>query len=131
MCLVGAAVLAPCLQFAFKLVEGEKNSFRDAFLITFKSEAASLIVSPVLPYFFLSEYAIKSWLTTGSFTYESSITLFEPLSLFVGITVYVWLIGRELGDLTRSIVIALVLTSLQFMIFFGLMMLGVAITVLF
>ena len=128
---MGAAILAPCLQFAFKLVEGEKNSFRDAFLITFKSEVASLIVSPILPYFFLSEYAIKSWLTTGSFTYESSVTLFEPLSLFVGIAVYVWLIGRELGDLTRSIVIALVLTSLQFMIFFGLMILGVAITVLF
>ena len=124
---MGAAILAPCLQFAFKLVEGEKNSFRDAFLITFKSEVASLIVSPILPYFFLSEYAIKSWLTTGSFTYESSVTLFEPLSLFVGIAVYVWLIGRELGDLTRSIVIALVLTSLQFMIFFGLMILGVAI----
>ena len=131
LCLVGAAILAPCLQFAFKLVEGEKNSFRDAFLITFKSELACAIVSPILPYIFLSEYVLKSWLTTGSFTYESSVTIFEPLSIFVGIAVYVWLIGRELGDLTRSILIALVLTSLHFMIMVGLMTLVVAIILLF
>lgn len=131
LCLVGAAILAPCLQFAFKLVEGEKNSFRDAFSITFKSELASIIVSPILPYLFVSEYAFKSLLTTGSFTYESTVTLYEPLSLFVGIAVYVWLIGRELGDLTRSIIIALVLTSLHFMILAGLMTLVVAIILLF
>ena len=131
LCLVGAAILAPCLQFAFKLVEGEKNSFRDAFSITLKSELATGIVSPILPYLFLSDYWIKSWLDTGSFTFESVVTIFDPLSIFVGIAVYVWLIGRELGDLTRSILIALVLTSLHFMIMAGLMMLVVAIILLF
>ena len=52
LCLVSAVILAPCLQFAFKLVEGEKNSFRDAFLITFKSELAKnskLTVNAVCP----------------------------------------------------------------------------------
>ena len=131
LCLVGAAILAPCLQFAFKLVEGEKNSFRDAFSITLKSELATGIVSPILPYLFLSDYWIKSWLDTGSFTFESFVTIFDPLSIFVGIAVYVWLIGRELGDLTRSIIIALVLTSLQIMIGIGLMTLVLAIIILF
>ena len=131
VCLVGAAVLAPCLQFAFKLVEGEKNSYRDAFLITFKSEVASGIVSPVLPYLFISDYWIKSWLNTGSYTFESTLTFFEPLAIFVGIAVYVWLIGRELGDLTRSIIIAFVLTGLHLMILAGFLMLVIAIIVLF
>ena len=127
ICLVGAAAVAPCLQFAFKLVEGEKNSFRDAFLITFKSEVACCIVSPILPYLFLSDYWIKSWLDTGSFTFESFVTIFDPLSIFVGIAVYVWLIGRELGDLTRSLIIAFVLTGLHLMILVGLAMLVIAI----
>lgn len=130
-CLACAAIAAPCLQFAFKLVEGEKNSYRDAFSITLKSELATGIVSPILPYLFISDYWLKSMLTTGSFTLESSVTIFEPLSIFVGIAVYVWLIGRELGGLTRSIVIALVLTSLQIMIWIGLMTLVLAIFILF
>jgi len=112
-------------------VEGEKNSYRDAFSITLKSELATGIVSPILPYLFISDYWLKSMLTTGSFTLESSVTIFEPLSIFVGIAVYVWLIGRELGGLTRSIVIALVLTSLQIMIWIGLMTLVLAIFILF
>ena len=130
-CLVGAAILAPCLQLAFKLVEGEKNSFRDAFSITFKAEVASCIVSPILPYLFLSDYWLNSWLDTGSYTLESLSTIFEPLSLFVGIAVYVWLIGRELGDLTRSIIIAFVLTGLHLMILASFAMLVIAIIVLF
>ena len=48
---IWSAVLAPLLQFAFKLVEGQRNEFRDAYRICFSATFIHLVVQSVLPFF--------------------------------------------------------------------------------
>ena len=94
---IWSAVLTPLLQFAFKLVEGQRNEFRDAYRICFTATFIHLVVNSVLP-IFLGE----SW-------------VFKPLGIVLGICVFTYLIARELGDLKRSILIALVLEGATFL----------------
>jgi hypothetical protein len=100
---IWSAVLAPLLQFAFKLVEGQRNEFRDAYRICFSATFIHLVVQSVLP-FFLGE----SW-------------IFNPLGIVLGICVFTYLIARELGDLKRSILIALALEGATFLFVIALM----------
>jgi hypothetical protein len=100
---IWSAVLAPLLQFAFKLVEGQRNEFRDAYRICFSATFIHLVVQSVLP-FFLGE----SW-------------IFNPLGIILGICVFTYLIARELGDLKRSILIALALEGATFLFVIALM----------
>jgi hypothetical protein len=106
---IWSAVLAPLLQFAFKLVEGQRNEFRDAYRICFSATFIHLVVQSVLP-FFLGE----SW-------------IFNPLGIVLGICVFTYLIARELGDLKRSILIALVLEGATFLFVIALMAIIVSI----
>ena len=94
---IWSAVLTPLLQFAFKLVEGQRNEFRDAYRICFTATFIHLFVNSVLP-IFLAE----SW-------------VFKPLGIVLGFCVFTYLIARELGDLKRSILIALVLEGATFL----------------
>jgi hypothetical protein len=94
---VWSAVLTPLLQFAFKLVEGQRNEFRDAYRICFIATFIHLVVNSVLP-IILGE----SW-------------VFKPLGIVLGVCVFTYLIARELGDLKRSILIALVLEGATFL----------------
>ena len=94
---IWSAVLTPLLQFAFKLVEGQRNEFRDAYRICFTATFIHLVVNSVLP-IFLGE----SW-------------VFKPLGIVLGVCVFTYLIARELGDLKRSILIALVLEGATFL----------------
>ena len=106
---IWSAVLAPLLQFAFKLVEGQRNEFRDAYRICFSATFIHLVVQSVLP-FFLGE----SW-------------IFNPLGIILGICAFTYLIARELGDLKRSILIALVLEGATFLFVIALMAIIVSI----
>jgi hypothetical protein len=106
---IWSAVLTPLLQFAFKLVEGQRNEFRDAYRICFSATFIHLVVQSVLP-FFLGE----SW-------------IFNPLGIVLGICVFTYLIARELGDLKRSILIALVLEGATFLFVIALMAIIVSI----
>ena len=94
---IWSAVLTPLLQFAFKLIEGQRNEFRDAYRICFTATFIHLVVNSVLP-IFLAE----SW-------------VFKPLGIVLGFCVFTYLIARELGDLKRSILIALVLEGATFL----------------
>ena len=94
---IWSAVLTPLLQFAFKLVEGQRNEFRDAYRICFIATFIHLVVNSVLP-IILGE----SW-------------VFKPLGIVLGVCVFTYLIARELGDLKRSILIALVLEGATFL----------------
>ena len=100
---IWSAFLTPLLQFAFKLVEGQRNEFRDAYRICFSATFIHLVVQSVLP-FFLGE----SW-------------IFNPLGIVLGICVFTYLIARELGDLKRSILIALALEGATFLFVIALM----------
>ena len=100
---IWSAFLTPLLQFAFKLVEGQRNEFRDAYRICFSATFIHLVVQSVLP-FFLGE----SW-------------IFNPLGIILGICVFTYLIARELGDLKRSILIALALEGATFLFVIALM----------
>jgi hypothetical protein len=106
---IWSAFLTPLLQFAFKLVEGQRNEFRDAYRICFSATFIHLVVQSVLP-FFLGE----SW-------------IFNPLGIVLGICVFTYLIARELGDLKRSILIALVLEGATFLFVIALMAIIVSI----
>ena len=106
---IWSAVLTPLLQFAFKLVEGQRNEFRDAYRICFSATFIHLVVQSVLPFFFG-----ESW-------------IFNPLGIVLGICVFTYLIARELGDLKRSILIALVLEGATFLFVIALMAIIVSI----
>jgi hypothetical protein len=106
---IWSAVLTPLLQFAFKLVEGQRNEFRDAYRICFTATFIHLVVNSVLP-IFLGE----SW-------------VFKPLGIVLGFCVFTYLIARELGDLKRSILIALVLEGATFLFAIALMAIIVSI----
>ena len=97
------------LQFAFKLVEGQRNEFRDAYRICFIATFIHLGVNSVLP-IILGE----SW-------------VFKPLGIVLGFCVFTYLIARELGDLKRSILIALVLEGATFLFAIALMAIIVSI----
>ena len=82
-----AAIIALFLQFAFKLVVGEKNEYRDAYRI-----CSIVFIIEVLLHIFLS-----------------SIGIVEPL---IGVGLFTYLIAKEIGDLRKSLLIAFVLQGL-------------------
>ena len=100
---VWSTILAPFLQYAFKLIEGERNTFGDAFRICFIANFIHLIFSEALPNF-LGE----SW-------------VFDSLGPIVGILAFTYLIAKELGDLKRSFLVALILEGLTVLFVFVLM----------
>ena len=99
---IWSVILAPILQFAFKLIEGERNKFRDAYRICFTANFIHLLATNILP-IFLGE----SW-------------IFESLGPILSICLFTYLIAKELGDLKRSLLIALVLEGLTFVFVFAL-----------
>ena len=100
---IWSTILAPFLQYAFKLIEGEKNAFGDAFRICFIANFMHLIFSEALPSF-LGE----SW-------------IFDSLGPIVGLLAFTYFIAKELGDLKRSFLIALILEGLTVLFIFALM----------
>ena len=108
---IWSAILAPFLQFAFKLVEGQRNEFRDAYRICFTANFIHIIVKSVLPTF-LGE----SW-------------VFDTLGPVLGLCVYTYLIAKELGDLKRSFLIALILEGMTIVCFIALVAIIVSVAV--
>ncbi len=105
---VWSTALSPILQYAFKLTEGQKNSFSDAYRICFISNFIVLIFSEILP----------------AFLGESSV--FDSLGPIIGLLAFTYFIAKELGDLKRSFLIALILEGLTVLFIFALMALLVA-----
>ena len=108
---IWSAILAPLLQFAFKLVEGDRNEFRDAYRICFTANFIHAFVESVLP----------------TFLGESS--MFDTLGPVLGLCVYTYLIAKELGDLKRSFLIALILEGMTFLFFVALVAVIVSVAV--
>ena len=100
---IWSTILAPFLQYAFKLIEGEKNTFGDAYRICFIANFMQIFFSEILP----------------AFLGESLI--FESLGPIVGFLSFTYLIAKELGDLKRSLLVALVLEGLTVLFVFALM----------
>ena len=98
-----STILAPFLQYAFKLIEGEKNTFGDAYRICFIANFIHLTFSGILP-----TLLGKSW-------------IFDSLGPIVGLLSFTYLIAKELGDLKRSLLVALVLEGLTVLFVFALM----------
>jgi len=101
---IWASILAPLLRFCFKIVVGEANTFGDAWSICFKGTMAYFVVSVVL------QLLLKSG--------DESTLLIDTLSLGGQLTIYTWLVAREIGNLAKSFLIALLLTGLTFVILF-------------
>ena len=108
---VWSTILAPFLQYAFKLIEGERNTFTDAFRICFIANFMQIFFSEILP----------------AFLGESLI--FESLGPIVGLLSFTYLIAKELGDLKRSFLVALVLEGLTILFVFALLALLVTFAV--
>ena len=87
-----AVILAPLLQYAFKLTEGQKNSFSDSFKICFYANCVSFFVAYILPMFI---------------THSSLDWMWDGVGSLIGLAAFTYLIARELGDLKRSFLIAL------------------------
>ncbi len=100
---IWSTILAPFLQYAFKLIEGEKNTFGDAYRICFIANFMQIFFSEILP----------------AFLGESLV--FESLGPIVGLLSFTYLIAKELGDLKRSFLVALVLEGLTVLFVFALM----------
>jgi hypothetical protein len=100
---IWSTILAPILQYAFKLIEGEKNTFGDAYRICFIANFIHLTFSGILP-----TLLGKSW-------------IFDSLGPIVGILTFTYLIAKELGDIKRSLLIALLLEGLTVLFVFALM----------
>lgn len=109
--LVWSAIIAKFLQLAFKIVVGQANAYRDSFRICFIASFIHLLFSAVLPS-----------IVGGTFGFE----IIGPF-LVIGITTF--LIAKEIGDLMKSFVIALVLEGITFLVMLGLMLIVVAIAV--
>ena len=105
---IWASILAPILQYAFKLVEGERNTFRDAYRICFIANFLRLVFGEIIPIF-----VGDSW-------------IFDSLGPIVGVIAFTNLIAKELGDLKRSFLIALLLQGLTILFVFVLMAVLVA-----
>ena len=109
-----AVILAPLLQYAFKLTEGQKNSFSDSFKICFYANCASFLVAYIFPKFI---------------THSSLEGMWDGIGSLIGLAVFTYLIARELGDLKRSFLIALLLQGLTFLFAIAVGLLIVAIGV--
>ena len=116
--LVGSAVLsvilAPLLQYAFKLTEGQKNSFSDSFKICFYANFVSFLVAYILPIFI---------------THSSLDWMWDGVGSLIGLAAFTYLIARELGDLKRSFLIALLLQGLSFLLALAVALLVLAVGV--
>tara|TARA_B110000116_G_scaffold120729_1_gene104683 strand:+ start:913 stop:1290 length:378 start_codon:yes stop_codon:yes gene_type:complete len=108
---IWSTLLAPILQYAFKLTEGEKNTFADAYRICFIANFIHHTFSGILP-----TLLGKSW-------------IFTSLGPIVGVIAFTYLIAKELGDLKRSLLIALLLEGLTVLFVFALMALIVTFAV--
>ena len=113
--LVGSAVvaliLAPILHFAFKVVVCERNSFRDSYRICFFASFAEGVVSLLIP--------VMIGAFDGAVDYLESSNLIADISGSVlQVLVFTYLITKELGDLRKSFIIAILFTGLSLLIFF-------------
>ena len=95
-----SAILTPFLQYAFKLTEGQKNSYSDSFKICFYANFISFIVAYVLP--LVVTNSSIDWIWNG-------------LGSIIGLGAFTYLIAKELGDLKRSLLISLLLQGLTFL----------------
>ena len=109
---VWSTMLAPLLQYAFKLVEGERNSFADAFRICFIANGLPFVFSQLLP-----NLIGESW-------------VLDTLGPIVGLAAFTYFIAKELGDVKRSFLIALLLEGLTVLFVLGLMALLVAFAII-
>ena len=107
-----AAIFAPFLQYAFKLTEGQKNSFSDSFKICFYANFVSFLVGWILPMFI---------------THSSLDWMWDGVGSLVGLAAFTYLIAKELGNLKRSFLIALLLQGLSFLVVLAVgLLIGVA-----
>ena len=95
-----SAIVTPFLQYAFKLTEGQKNSYSDSFKICFYANFISFVVAYVLPLIITSSSIDWIW---------------DGLGSIIGLGAFTYLIAKELGDLKRSLLIALLLQALTFL----------------
>ena len=95
-----SAILTPFLQYAFKLTEGQKNSYSDSFKICFYANFISFVVAYVFPLIITSSSIDWIW---------------DGLGSIIGLGAFTYLIAKELGDLKRSLLIALLLQALSFL----------------
>lgn len=100
---IWALILAPILQLAFKIVVGERNAFGDAYRVCFYANIAQGVVSSLAP------------MVLGMETSDSAIMTL--LSLGLQLLVFTYLITKELGDLSKSFFIAILLTGLTWAIY--------------
>ncbi len=109
---VVSLILTPFLQYAFKLTEGQKNSFSDSFKICFYANLITFVIAYVLPLMITSSSIDWIW---------------DGLSSIIGMGAFTYLIAKELGDLKRSFLIALLLQGLTFLFALALGILIIAI----
>jgi len=116
---VVALIIAPVLQFAFKIVVGERNSFRDSYRICFLASIAESVVSLLIP--------IMIGAFDGAVDYLESSNLIADISgSALQVLVFTYLIAKELGDLSKSFIIAILFTGLSLLIFFLLITVALA-----
>tara|TARA_X000000368_G_scaffold356880_1_gene299051 strand:+ start:33 stop:431 length:399 start_codon:yes stop_codon:yes gene_type:complete len=107
-----SVILTPFLQYAFKLTEGQKNSFSDSFKICFYANFITFVIAYVLPLIITSSSIDWIW---------------DGLSSIIGMVAFTYLIAKELSDLKRSFLIALLLQGLTFLFALALGILIIAI----
>ena len=100
---IWSLILAPILQLAFKIVVGERNAFRDAYRICFIANVAQGVVTTLIP------------LLIGMETGDS--ILMTILGLGLQVLIFTYLIAQELGDFVKSLIIAILLTGLTWVVF--------------
>ena len=107
-----SVILTPFLQYAFKLTEGQKNNFSDSFKICFYANFISFVIA----------YVLQLIITSSSVDW-----MWDGLGSIIGLGAFTYLIAKELGDLKRSFLIALLLQGLTFLFFLAVAILIVAI----
>ena len=114
---IAALFLTPILQFCFKVVEGQSNTFKDAFRLCFIGAFIQGFIGSFIPY-------LLGIAQGEGLIWDAGGTLLE-------LAVMTWLIANELGNLRRSFLISLLLSGLTIFIFLGLIALVITVAVLF
>ncbi|MFT4592881.1 MAG: hypothetical protein ACI9JK_000580 [Phycisphaerales bacterium] len=108
---IWSVVLATLLQLAFKIVLGQRNTFKDAYRICFITSLLHFLISEFLPSLL------------GAYTF---LELAGPI---LAVCIMTYFIAKEIGNVKTSLVIALVLEGITFLLFVGLVAFIVAIVV--
>tara|TARA_B110000196_G_C20728165_1_gene467377 strand:+ start:153 stop:551 length:399 start_codon:yes stop_codon:yes gene_type:complete len=109
---IAAAIITPLMQYAFKLTEGQRNNYSDSFKICFYATFASALVTEILPLFITTPFMINIW---------------SGLGTLVGLIAFTYFIAKELGDLKKSFLIALLMEALIFLLAIAIGLLLIAI----